>query len=65
VSIKDGIFHYDAWSCNSVDYWLSAKLADLMRAGPGPKTSPLVFHARVEIRGHVEDEADVACTANW
>jgi hypothetical protein len=65
VSVRDGVFQYDATSCDTQDYYLSASVKDLVRLGSGPSSTPVVLHAHVETRGTVDADVDVACTANW
>jgi len=65
VSVRDGVFHYDAWSCDTQDYYLSANVKDLVRVGSGPGSTPIVLHEHVETRGTVDADVDVSCTANW
>jgi hypothetical protein len=65
TSVKDGVFHFDAWSCDTQDYSLSASLKELTRAGPGPDATPVVVHEHAETRGIVDADVDATCTANW
>jgi hypothetical protein len=62
---KDGKFHYDAWSCDTQDYYFSFDAESLSRTGPNDKSRPVKGHARIETRGELDWEGDMDCVANF
>jgi hypothetical protein len=64
-SLKDGKFHYDAWSCDTQDYWFTFDAESLLKMGPNDKTRTVKGHVRIETRGQVDWEGDLDCVANF
>ncbi len=64
-SVKDGKWHYDAWSCDTQDYWFTFPMSGLVRASRDEASRPVKGHVRVETRGQVDFEGDLDCVAYW
>lgn len=64
-SLRDGKWHYDAWSCDTQDYYFTFDESAILKATPGETSRKIKGHARVETRGQVDWEGDLDCTANW
>jgi hypothetical protein len=65
ASVGRGTSHYNAWSFDTQDYYFTIATKSLARASADVKSAPVAVHARVETRGSVDFEGDLACTANW
>jgi hypothetical protein len=63
--IEGATYHYDAWSCDTQDYYFTFDAAGLQKASPSDKTRPVKGHARIETRGQVDWEGDLDCVANF
>jgi len=63
--IKDGKFHYDAWSCDTQDYWFTFDAESLLKTSPSDKTRPVKGRVRIETRGQLDWEGDLDCVANF
>lgn len=63
--LDGGKFHYDAWSCDTQDYWFTFDAESLLKATAGEKSRSISGHARIETRGQVDWEGDLDCVANW
>lgn len=61
--LDGGKFHYDAWSCDTQDYWFTFDAQGLLKTTAGEKERPIRGHARVETRGQVDWEGDLDCRA--
>ncbi|MFI5346629.1 MAG: hypothetical protein ACHQ51_09675 [Elusimicrobiota bacterium] len=62
---NDGKWHYDAWSCDTQDYWFTFDAQSLLKATAGETRRDVKGHARVETRGQIDWEGDLVCVANW
>ncbi|HEX4047122.1 MAG TPA: hypothetical protein VH309_04785, partial [Elusimicrobiota bacterium] len=62
---KDGKFHYDAWSCDTQDYWFSFDAESLLKTSPNETSRSVKGRARIETRGQVDWEGDLDCVANF
>jgi hypothetical protein len=58
-------FHYDAWSCDTQDYWFTFDAQSLMRTTAGEASRAVKGHARIETRGEVDWEGDLDCVATF
>lgn len=65
ASVGRDTFRYSSWSCDTQDYYFTIATKSLARASADVKSAPVTVHARVETRGSVDFEGDLACTANW
>ena len=63
--LQDGKFHYDAWSCDTQDYWFTFDAESLLKTSPQATSRAVKGHARIETRGQVDWEGDLDCVANW
>jgi hypothetical protein len=63
--VRDGKWHYDAWSCDTQDYWFTFDAESLLKATAGEKSRSIKGHARIETRGQVDWEGDLDCVASW
>ena len=61
--LKDGKFHYDAWSCDTQDYSFTFDGESLLKTEPNEASRPVKGHARIETRGQVDWEGDLDCVA--
>ena len=62
---QGGQFHYDAWSCDTQDYYFTFDAESLLKTSPSDKTRAVKGHARVETRGQLDWEGDLDCVANF
>jgi hypothetical protein len=62
---QGGRFHYDAWSCDTQDYYFTFDAESLLKTSPTDKTRAVKGHARVETRGILDWEGDLDCVANF
>jgi hypothetical protein len=58
-------FHFDAWSCDTQDYWFTFNAQSLLKTTAGEKSKAVKGHVRVETRGQVDWEGDLDCTASF
>jgi hypothetical protein len=65
AGIREGKWHFDAWSCDTQDYYFSFSMGDLVRASRSETSRAVKGHARVETRGQVDFEGDIDCVANF
>jgi hypothetical protein len=63
--VQDGKFHYDAWSCDTQDYWFTFDVESLLKTTPKETSRAVKGHARIETRGQVDWEGDLDCVANF
>lgn len=61
--IQDGKWRYNAWSCDSWDYYFTFDAQSLLKTTAGETSRPVKGHVREEVRGQVEWEGDIDCTA--
>lgn len=62
---QDGQFHYDAWSCDTQDYYFTFDAETLLKTSPNQKSRVVKGHARVETRGQLDWEGELDCVANF
>ncbi|MDE2511753.1 MAG: hypothetical protein KGL74_11585, partial [Elusimicrobia bacterium] len=62
---SDGLWHFDAWSCDTQDYWFTFDAVSLLKATAGETSRAVKGRARIETRGQVDWEGDLDCVANW
>lgn len=62
---SDGLWHFDAWSCDTQDYWFTFDASALLKATAGETSRAVKGHARVETRGQLDWEGDLDCVAYW
>jgi len=63
--IRDGKWHFDAWSCDTQDYYFTFDAQSLLKATAGEKSRAVKGHARLETRGQVDWEGDIDCVASF
>lgn len=63
--LQGGKFHYDAWSCDTQDYWFAFDAESLLKTTPRDADKPVKGRVRIETRGQVDWEGDLDCVANW
>ena len=63
--VQDGKFHYDAWSCDTQDYWFDFDLEGLLKTTPKETSRPVKGHVKIETRGQTDFEGDLDCVANF
>jgi len=63
--LDGGKFHYDAWSCDTQDYWFTFDAESLLKATAGEKSRSVQGHVRIETRGQVDWEGGLDCVAGW
>jgi hypothetical protein len=65
ASVSRKLFHYDAWSCDTQDYWFSIATEDLAARSADEASRPVKMHLRQETRGGVDFEGDLSCVASF
>lgn len=63
--LDGGKFHYDAWSCDTQDYYFTFDAESLLKATAGEKSRSIKGRGRIETRGQVDWEGELDCVANW
>ena len=61
--VRDGKWHYDAWSCDTQDYWFEFRMSDLVRGSKTETSRAIKGHVKVETRGRTDIEGDLDCVA--
>ncbi|MBI3565804.1 MAG: hypothetical protein HY079_11450 [Elusimicrobia bacterium] len=65
AGVRDGKWHYDAWSCDTTDYWFEFRMSDLVRGSNTETSRAIKGRVKVETRGQTDFEGDLDCVAYW
>jgi hypothetical protein len=65
ASVSRQLYHYDAWSCDTQDYWFSIATDELAARSADEASRPVRLHLRQETRGGVDFEGELSCVAQF
>lgn len=63
--VREGRWHFDAWSCDTTDYWFDFAMSDLVRGSKDEKSRPVKGHVKIETRGRTDFDGPLDCVAYW